>query len=568
MTMLFFLLFELILVSLLAGLLGYLIAKTKGALTLMSQIFVLNGFLLLVVWMVYQTGLLPIQHLAWNNWWWASNYLSVIGLLVEITLWTTPWSGAVWYLLNNEGDAASQQSSWSWNAFLNILLVMSTLTLCLVVGYLGNLNVSISILASGLVIYFIGLAGLGIFSLLFRSTAWWKIPALWSGFFMLLAVGYVAAGRWGLYFICLPTLGSIFAGWYFLSQQVLPVDDPAQRRLAFQGFLGFIFGRHYPFYVIGDWQKGEAAEKKVPAPTVPGNPFARLFSGPGIMLNDSNHLALMWDGYHPRICPPGLGFTRKYEELFAAVDLRPQLRGATVKAETSDGIVTQTYIFMPHRIDQGGEQVRLGYSYPYDPEAVKKAVYENAYVDHKWWRDEEGLAHEEVQRIPWHELIVMQGPEILKQIIAKYKCNELHYSRKDPNPRVAIAGAFVKGLRAEMRPLGINLIGGGISNITISEKVEAQRIENWKAKWRAKIELEVGAEEVATTLSLENIWAEAQLDVLQELIDILADSSVTKETAAFQLLSALHGNPPTMTNVQNNIPVFAWSLLRRGVGNE
>jgi len=564
--MLFFLLFELILASLLAGLLGFLIARTKGALTLLFQTLVLNGLLLWVVWAT--PSWLSLYHLVWNDWWYPSNYLGVIGLLLEITFLTTPWSGAVWYLLNDEGDAASQQSSWSWNAVLNVFILGSTLVLGLVEVYLFNMGFGTSILASGLFIFSLGLVLLGGLGLLFHSTAWWKIPALWSGFFMLLAVGYVAAGRLGLYFIFLPALAFISILWYFLSQQVLPVTDPAQRRPAFKGLLGFIFGRHYPFYVIGDWQKGEAAEKKIPAPTVSGNPFSRSFSGPGIILNDSNHLALMWDGYYPRICPPGLGFTRKYEELYAAVDLRPQLRGATVKAETSDGIVTQTYIFMPHRIDQGGEKVRLGYAYPYDAEAVEKAVYENAYMDHKWWRDEEGLAHEEVQRIPWHELIVMQGPEILKQIIAKYKCNELHYSRKDQNPRVAIAGAFVKGLRAEMRPLGIDLIGGGISNITISEKVEAQRIENWKAKWKAKIELEVGKEEAAVTLSLENIWAEAQLDVLQELVDILADSSVTRETAAFQLLSALHGNRPTMTNVQDNIPAFAWSLLRRGVGNE
>ena len=462
--MLFFLLFELILASLLAGLLGYLIAKTKGALTLLFQTLVLNGLLL---WMVWATpSWIPFHHLVWNNWWYPSNYLGVIGLLLEITLLTTPWSGVAWYLLNDEGEAASQQSSWGWNAVLNVFIVGSTLVFGLVEVYLFNMGVGTSILASGLFIFSLGLVLLSGLGLLFHSTAWWKIPALWSGFFMLLAVGYVAAGRLGLYFIFLPALAFISILWYFLSQQALPVTDPAQRRLAFKGLLGFIFGRHYPFYVIGDWQKGEAAERKTPAPTVSGNPFSRSFSGPGIILNDSNHLALMWDGYYPRICPPGLEFTRKYEELYAAVDLRPQLRGATVKAETSDGIVTQTYIFMPHRINQGGEKVRLGYSYPYDAEAVEKAVYENAYMDHKWWRDEEGLAHEEVQRIPWHELIVMQGPEILKQIIAKYKCNELHYSKKDPNPRVAIAGAFVKGLRAEMRPLGIDLIGGGISNIT------------------------------------------------------------------------------------------------------
>ncbi|MEA3310263.1 MAG: hypothetical protein U9Q70_12250 [Chloroflexota bacterium] len=566
MTLLSFLLFELLVATLLAGLLGYLLAKIKGALTLMSQILVWDGLLLAAVWAIPPVWL-PFHYLTWNSWWWPSNYLSVIGLLLEIAIGITPWSGAVWYLLNNEVGAVSQQSSWSWNALLNIFVVLGTLVcsaMAVVLFYLGG---NLSILASGLAIYFSGLMLLGGLSLLLHSTAWWKIPALWSGFFMLLAVGYVAAGRLGLYFVFLPTLASIFAGWYFLSQQVLPIVAPAQRGLAFQGFLGFVFGRHYPFYVIGDWQKGEAAEDKVPTPTMNGNPFSRLFTGPGIVLNDSNHLALMWDGYTPRICPPGLGFTRRYEELFASVDLRPQLRVTKVDAETSDGIVTNTLIFMPHRIDQGGEQVRLGYSYPYDPDAVKKAVYENAYVDHKWWR-EEGLAHEEIRSVPWHELVLMQGPEILKQIIAEYTCNELHYSEDDPDPRVTIAGKFVAGLREQMRPLGIDLIAGGISNITISEKVEAQRIENWKAKWKAKIELEVGAEEVATTLSLENIWAEAQLDVLQELVDILADSSATKEVVAFQLLNALHENPPTMKNVQNNTSDFAWSLLRRGVGNE
>ena len=564
--MLFFLLFELILVTLLAGVFGYLIAGKKGVLSLMSQVLVLNGLMLLIVWSARQTGWLPINHLDWRYWRWEDNYLSASALLLEITILTTPWSGAVWYLLDNEGEGA--HNNWVWNAVLNVFLVGIAMASVTIMVYLFNMGVAVNLLLSGLTLYLLGLLFLGVISFVWHSTRGWKLLLIWSVFSLLLFLGYRVAGRLSLYFIFFPTLISVFATIFFLSSQVLPIDNSTQLIEVFKGLLGFIVGRHYPYYFIGDWQRGADAENNVPDPTVPGNPFSRSFTGPGIVLNDSNHLALMWNGYTPRICPPGLDFSYKYEELFAAVDLRPQLRVTKVDAETSDGIVTNTLLFMPHRIATNGAEVRLGHPYPYDADAVIKAVYDNDYVEHTWSRDEKGLAHEDVNRIPWHELVVMQGPEILKQIIAEYKCNELHTDEKEPDPRVAIASEFVDELRTEMTPLGIELVGGGISNITISEKVEKQRIENWKAKWKARIELEVGWEEAAATLSMENIWAEAQLNVLEELVEIIADSSTTKEMTAFHLLSALYESPPTIKNVQENIPTFAWSLFGIGAGNE
>jgi hypothetical protein len=192
---------------------------------------------------------------------------------------------------------------------------------------------------------------------------------------------------------------------------------------------------------------------------------------------------------------------------------------------------------MPNRVDTGGQQVALGGSYPYNEEAVLKAVTQHAVVDHHWQRDEQGMASEDAKRIPWEELVLLMGTPILKEIILNYTCNQLH---APGDPRVKIAGDFRTKLKQEMAPLGVETVGGGISNIVPPEDVIEQRIRNWAAKWRSRIEIEQGETEAEITRQLEPVVAEAQLEVMNELGEILTRAGeVTEEMLAFQLVEAL-----------------------------
>ena len=245
--------------------------------------------------------------------------------------------------------------------------------------------------------------------------------------------GYRIAGQIGLLLI---TLAADIGFWIALRRFAafaVPTENEEQSAQVFQSLLTFSLGTNYPFYVIKDWKKLETAKELLPEPCVPGNIFGQFFAGPGIVLTGCDHLAVTTEGRNLTVHPPGLGFTHQFERLYADVDLRPQLRATTIKAVTKDGIAVKIFTFMPHRIWADERSVALGQSYPFDEDAVRRAVYKHAVVEHSWERDSTGRAIVGASQTPWHELILKVSPPILKDIISTYTCNELHMTSKDPD---------------------------------------------------------------------------------------------------------------------------------------
>lgn len=343
---------------------------------------------------------------------------------------------------------------------------------------------------------------------------------------------------------------------------------PEQRWSALRCALTYLMGNNYPFYVIRDWKTAQNANDPIPKPTAPGNPFLQFLGGPGLVLTDCAHAAVLYDGFQYRVAPPGLTFTNVFEQLFAAVDLRPQLRVTTIPAETRDGMKTKTLVFMPHRIATGGQEPKVGTAFPYDEQALLKAVTQDIYVEHSWSRDESDKATEVVKRVPWDELVLMIGPAIFKDALVKYTCNELHDTRNGQrDPRVEIGNEFRTRLRERMRDYGIEMVGGGLSNIMPEEYVTEQRIDNWAARWKKRIEEEMGAAEASLTEMLEPIWLEAQLSVYRELASILEKAhDLSEEVVALQLVEALGAIPPHELPEQpkDALSEFSRAMMRRG----
>ncbi len=394
-----------------------------------------------------------------------------------------------------------------------------------------------------------------------------RVVRIWGLFWIILGAGYVIAGRWGLIFLSLLLgLWIYFKALETFSGHVLPVSRE-QRPKVFRAALSYLLGSNYPFYVIRDWHNSSNAQDALPKPTTPGNPFLQFFAGPGIIVTDCVHAAVLNDGIKYRVAPPGVTFTNIFEQLFAAVDLRPQLRVTTIPAETKDGILTKTLVFMPHRIDTGGETPAVGKSFPYNEQAILKAVTQEAYVEHSWSRDESGKATEVVKRVPWDELVLMIGPAVFKDVLVKYTGNELHDTKSGQrDPRVEIGNAFRNQLKERMREFGIELVGGGLSNIVPDRSVVEQRIANWSARWKNQIEKEMGQAEAEVTKMLESIWLEAQLDVYQELAKILERAGALSEDAiALQLVEALGAIPPKEVSErpEEALPEFIRALVRR-----
>jgi hypothetical protein len=339
--------------------------------------------------------------------------------------------------------------------------------------------------------------------------------------------------------IALPSFILFWGGLFILSGYILPPQEGIRdwRQKAFRSLLTFTLGTNYPYYVIKDWKK-EPLE-----PQVGGNISSQFFAGPGIVITSCDHLVTIYSGIKFReVKSPGLAFTGTYDRVYAVVDLRPQLRAFEVKAETKDGIPVTVFTFVPFRIDAGERQPKLGASYPFAERAVFRAVYEQP-IEHRWRHDDQKQVVEELDKVDWDDLIPIVAPPIVKGVIVEYTCDELC---APGDPRMEIRQKILGRLKEVLEPLGIQILGGGISNIVPADKDEngeskviKQRIENWKADWKRKIDIALGKGEAEVTRQLESVRTQAQIKVMRDVARILTDEAVSEQVIALRLIEAM-----------------------------
>jgi len=451
---------------LLAVILGFLFWRSKRApLILGSLTLVYNGFLLLLLASVFKPEELPFYHLVPTVAKFPDSvapYLLHIYLILEVAMWATALAGTLGYFFSQELGAVIFGVAFTIAAAFCLIFTA--------IPFYYLFKTPDTTWALLLTVALVGTVGVWLFStLMLKGKGMALLALLWFEFFLACWIGYQAAGRIGLLLITLPAQIIFWGTLYYFSILSLPLPDhekiptvlnvlplgedvvlneqlvkPVFRCLfpstqddgranAFRSVLTFLLGTNYPYYVIEDWKTRETQDKEKPDAVVSGDPFRQFFAGPGIILTDCNHLAVTSDGITFRVCPPGLSFTKQFEQLYTDVDLRPQLRVTTIKAETKDGITASIFTFMPNRIWADGRKVELGSSYPYDKDAVLKAVYDHAVVEHKFERGADQLVTEELKPRPWHELVLTMGPPLLKEVVAHYTCNELHMDTRDPD---------------------------------------------------------------------------------------------------------------------------------------
>jgi hypothetical protein len=417
-------------------------------------------------------------------------------------------------------------------AFLLVVLTVVASGLCILAaakwGWTGLLAAMLLVGALG--------ARLG-YMLSERRGALW-VAFLWFWFCTISLLVYEHNDWVPLLTIALPSILLFWGGLFLLSGYILPQQEGLSgwRQKAFRGLLTLNLGTNHPYYVIEDWKK-EPLE-----PRVEGNIYRQFFAGPGIIITSCDHLVTLSDGLRFRgVKAPGLTFTDVFQRIHAVVDLRPQLRAFPVEAETKDGVLVTVFTFTPFRTDAGERQPRLGASYPFDERAVFRAVHDQP-IEHEWRRDEDGQAIEEQDQVPWDDLVPIVAPPLLKDIIVGYTCDGLC---APGDPREEIKQKFKEQITKEMEPCGIQILGGGISNIVPADrdedgqsKVIKQRIENWKADWKRKIEIELGKGEAEVARQLESVRTQAQLKVMRDVARLLTDEA-SEKVLALRLIEAM-----------------------------
>jgi hypothetical protein len=399
-----------------------------------------------------------------------------------------------------------------------------------------------------------------------RPTTWSLVALLW---FMLWLTLLFGMGEYRVGIALLVSLvmsnGAFMLGLRLTSGYILPLPGGEHWR----EMLGFLRDRaqgyNFPAYVVVD----ELYEEDRVEERVPGSRFSDFASAPGFVISDANYaVAISSSIKFKGVKGPGVIFTRYADQVVQTVDLRPQLRAFPVEAVTKDGIQIKTVVFAPCRIDTRGKPPQLGEKLPYSPAAAFKAI-----------RAQE-MRHEGPEQTPdskrgykWEDLSRLIATRILQDIVSRYEFDALYgpYQPGGDPPRRDIAKELLDRLRDELQEIGIELAGGGISDLQPTDPdVYVRRAKNWKEEWMHRIALQKTEGQAEWIKMVERARLEAQADLILDLGRRLESSMTRAELrprAALdqfvKLLDELMKQQPTLGEVMPEQTVEALLEIRR-----
>ena len=366
------------------------------------------------------------------------------------------------------------------------------------------------------------------------------IATLAVGILWLVGLTRHAQGAWIVLLLSLVASGAVLLlGLYIVSGFLLPLPDKSHRSKVFNFLRDYISHVNFPAYVVMD----ELYEEDKVKERIPGNPFGMFATSPGFVLSDCDHAVVISDGIKFKgVQGPGVTFTGFGDKIMRTVDLRPQLRAFPVKALTKDGIKIRVLTFVPFKIDARGRQPRLGEPLPYNKSAAFRAIHAQ-----KMEHEGKGQIPERMKQRGWDDLPRLIAERILQNIISTYNFDELYgpYQPGGKPPRKVIAETLCERLKAELEPLGVQLVGGGISDLEPADpQVYVERVRSWQADWMRKIMLRQAEGQAERLRIVERARAETRADLILSLGHQLEELSAARtelrpETILNQFLTML-----------------------------
>jgi len=377
---------------------------------------------------------------------------------------------------------------------------------------------------------------------------------VWLGYFGLAVSGYLAGDWLGLLLITLPAVVLFWGGLYRISYYILPFQlknqptkasrfakllglsqeyplrDKSQRSQAFRSLVTFTMGTNYPYYFVN--KETNKLEDRVA-----GNPFLQFLGGPGFVYSDCEHAVYQSNGLSDnRVFEPGLHFTKTFDLEPRLIDLRPQLRAFRVEAMTKDGIPIKVVTFTPYRLASEQESPDLGQSFPVNEEAIHQVMAREFIQTGK----DKGLKYT-WDGGPIDGLVPLIGTRIVQDIISRYSIDELCAPfDPDHDPRVEIAEEMRNRVREAIRPYGLELVGGGISNLEPQdESIVQRRLESWQTEWESKILSLMTQGEAERERLKQTARAEAEAEIFARLSRVIQDSNLTGVALASRFIDSL-----------------------------
>jgi regulator of protease activity HflC (stomatin/prohibitin superfamily) len=234
-----------------------------------------------------------------------------------------------------------------------------------------------------------------------------------------------------------------------------------------------------------------------------GPTYLVIFDGFAVYLEQGNHFS--------RVVGAGLPmpYLDARETIKAVVDLRPQIREATVNAWTNDGIKVALRIRVEFQIvsttskDSGSSKL----VYPYDPQAVRKAVEYTAVR----------LRDGKLQEVDWREGTTGSITGLIARHISSHHLDELFMQNESEgqilSPQVMKA-LLERATKQLGDSVGVRVNSFQIIDISIPTEVRYQRLNVWAAQKDSLVSRIQGEAQAYRIRTNEEARARAQRDLI------------------------------------------------------
>lgn len=357
------------------------------------------------------------------------------------------------------------------------------------------------------------------FVIIFASGSIFIASKFSNGIFgIILSLGIALAILFLLFFLPKKTFNfavEFFSKFYLPPKNVSAeeiIDYRLHGRLKFPLFLSDLFSSVSQFkYII---VKDGEIEKKDEWPAwqacnVGGPILLIIFDGCALYLERGNCFS--------RVVGPGdkSPFLEWYETIKYAVDLRPKIKEDSFEVWTKDGIRVKLTVKIECRIGdiQKHDPEKSGLVYPYDPEAVKKAVERYALR----WPD----GQEEPSEFTWVDAVWGQVTGIMPGYIGGRMLDDLLIAERR-NGQI-LSSASIQEISASINKItnafGVFLMNLQITKLAIPPKIEEQQRRSWEVERQSLDTISDGQTEAFSIRIREKARAEAQRDLIAAIAD-------------------------------------------------
>jgi regulator of protease activity HflC (stomatin/prohibitin superfamily) len=241
--------------------------------------------------------------------------------------------------------------------------------------------------------------------------------------------------------------------------------------------------------------------------------LAQNIGGPILLIVfDGSALYIERGNRFSRVVGPGVSYLERYETIKYALDLRTKIKTDKIEVWTKDGIVVKLTIQIEYRIGDP-KNTKSHLIFPFDPEAVKKAVERYALR----WQD----PTKEPSEFTWEDAVWGQVTGIVPAYIGSRFLDDLLVADRKGGQILApdAADEIFNRINDSTNTFGVFVTDFQIVSIELPQEVMHHYVKYWEAERQSLATMIDGKAKAFNIRVHEKVRADAQKDLILAIAD-------------------------------------------------